>query len=239
VIHPRLRAVAFDYGGTLVSFRRPVASLDRLDPELARLLLPVRGGGAAPRGLARALDARVESAAGPSGEGSDPAREVDIARVYDAALLELVGHRVPSRTRSRVVWLHQRAWFAGVTVRPGAVRLLEAIRGHGLRTGLCSNAPYPPAVLRAQLRHLGLLAHLDVTVFSSQVGWRKPHPAIFAALLRRLRLAPGAVLFVGDSPAADLAGARAAGMRARLAPAGRAPLWSALLCEVAALGERS
>ncbi len=159
----------------------------------------------------------------------DPLRELDIARVYDTVLGGLLGRRVPARTRAQVVWLHQRAWFDGVVVRPGALATLGAIRARGLRTGLCSNAPYPASILRTQLRHLGVLPLLDAAVFSSQVGWRKPHPLMFATVARRLRVPAASVLFVGDAPAADLEGARAAGMHARRAPRGAVPHWRPLL----------
>jgi putative hydrolase of the HAD superfamily len=51
-----------------------------------------------------------------------------------------------------------------------------------------------------------------VAVFSSEVGWRKPHPAIFERALDALGVAAGEALFVGDKLATDVAGAAALGM---------------------------
>lgn len=181
-----------------------------------------------PSALARALDTEVERAAARP-PPDPPLRELEIAAVYSRALAQLGMDGVGARTRAQVLRLHQHAWFAGVAVRPGVPALLRALRGRGLRVGLCSNAPYPAPILRAQLRHLELLPLLDAVVFSSEVGWRKPHPLIFRALVRRLRVPAAAVLFVGDSPAADLAGAAAAGMRARRAPSGESPDWAGVL----------
>jgi FMN phosphatase YigB (HAD superfamily) len=47
---------------------------------------------------------------------------------------------------------------------------------------------------------------------SGEVGWAKPHPAIFAAALGRMDADPARTVFVGDNPVADMAGAKAAGM---------------------------
>jgi putative hydrolase of the HAD superfamily len=71
---------------------------------------------------------------------------------------------------------------------------------------------------RPELRPLG---HL---VISSEVSWRKPAPALFAALCRSLGQAADQVLHVGDDQANDYDGARAAGLHALLLdPDGEAP----------------
>ena len=48
------------------------------------------------------------------------------------------------------------------------------------------------------------------------VGLVKPDPRIFHLALGRLGIAPEQAVMVGDSPSADVAGARAAGARAAL-----------------------
>ena len=53
-------------------------------------------------------------------------------------------------------------------------------------------------------------------VISSEVGWRKPAPEFFAALCRSAGVPAECVLYVGDDPANDYAGAEAAGLRAVL-----------------------
>jgi putative hydrolase of the HAD superfamily len=53
-------------------------------------------------------------------------------------------------------------------------------------------------------------AHL---VISSEVGFRKPHPAFYQAACASLRLPPERVLCVGDDLENDVAGARRAGLR--------------------------
>ncbi len=66
---------------------------------------------------------------------------------------------------------------------------------------------------------------VGVVVDSAVVGARKPDPAIFGHALRALGVEPGAAVHVGDTVHADVAGARAAGLRAvHLDPFGFCPL---------------
>jgi putative hydrolase of the HAD superfamily len=68
---------------------------------------------------------------------------------------------------------------------------------------------------RASLELGGRIAErLDVALFSSEVGRRKPDPAIFERALEELGVVPERALFVGDTLATDVAGAQAVGMRA-------------------------
>jgi FMN hydrolase / 5-amino-6-(5-phospho-D-ribitylamino)uracil phosphatase len=90
--------------------------------------------------------------------------------------------------------------------------LLEALRDRDLRVGLVSNAFDPPPLLHRDLEQMGVAHRLDVAVFSSEVGVRKPHPAIFERALEAIGVEPEATLFVGDTLATDIAGARALGM---------------------------
>jgi HAD superfamily hydrolase (TIGR01549 family) len=91
------------------------------------------------------------------------------------------------------------------------IPVLEEVRAAGLRIGVVSNG----------IRDLSqFVAHhrldVDAIVDSRRHGRVKPHPTIFQAALDLLDVdAPDAVM-VGDSPAEDIEGARALGMRAIL-----------------------
>ena len=54
----------------------------------------------------------------------------------------------------------------------------------------------------------------DACVLSYAVGHAKPERAIYGVVCDRLGLPPDRVLFVGDTPSADVDGPRAYGMRA-------------------------
>ncbi len=90
--------------------------------------------------------------------------------------------------------------------------VLDELRAHGLKLGLVSNAFDPGWLLHRDLEQMGLSQRLDFSVFSSEVGKRKPHPAIFERALAELAVEPGRTLFVGDSLYADVRGAKELGM---------------------------
>ena len=70
---------------------------------------------------------------------------------------------------------------------------------------------------RRDFDDLGWSKHVAGYVSSLDVGWRKPHPAIFERALEALGVDPAATLFVGDTLATDVAGAAALGMHTCLA----------------------
>ncbi|HEX9549177.1 MAG TPA: HAD-IA family hydrolase [Acidimicrobiales bacterium] len=92
-----------------------------------------------------------------------------------------------------------------------AVSSLRAVRAGGLQLAICSNWGWElPEVVRS----CGLPDVFDVVLSSAEAGYRKPHPRIFELLVERLGLDAGSVLFVGDSVEADVLGAKSAGLRA-------------------------
>ena len=56
--------------------------------------------------------------------------------------------------------------------------------------------------------------YFETIIVSCEVGFAKPSPVIFEHASKRLAIAPGQILHVGDSLAEDIAGARAAGYQA-------------------------
>ena len=78
--------------------------------------------------------------------------------------------------------------------------------------GLVSNAFDPGWLLHRDLEQMGLEERLDFSVFSSEVGMRKPHPAIFERALEALEVEPERTLFVGDRLYEDVRGAAEVGM---------------------------
>ena len=207
-----LRAVVLDYGLTLVTYRRPDAELRAAYAAIAALLgerleLAAPDAGVLLETVHDRVDAWV--AAHEAGEALD---ELDIAALHRRAYAAL-GLRVPHEVLDECQRLEQEAWLAGVHAAPDAGAVVGALHDRGLRVGLCSNAPYRPASMHAQLAHVGLAPLLDAAVFSSEIGWRKPSPRIFAAVLERLDADAAEAVMVGDRRVEDIGGARAVGMR--------------------------
>jgi putative hydrolase of the HAD superfamily len=106
-----------------------------------------------------------------------------------------------------------RAGFPNACVLfPDAARTLSCLRASGLKLGMITNGS-----LRMQSRKLQCLALsplFDTILISDAEGVSKPDRQIFLRALERLESNPARAVFVGDHPEVDIAGARAAGMRA-------------------------
>ncbi len=76
-----------------------------------------------------------------------------------------------------------------------------------------SNFMRTDCILRP-LERDGLLPLLKAVVVSSDIGYIKPHPIIYAALAERVGASPEEIVHVGDDWDADILGATRAGMRA-------------------------
>ena len=99
----------------------------------------------------------------------------------------------------------------------GAIATLEGMRDRVPKIGLISNTGRSPGVaLRRLLERLGILTFFDVTVFSDEVGCRKPDKRIFDLAVNGLGTEPSNTVHIGDNPEADVWGAKQAGMRAIL-----------------------
>ncbi len=97
--------------------------------------------------------------------------------------------------------------------RVGAVETLAELKARRYPIGLISMcAPDAPAMWRAS----PLAPFVDVEVFSSEVGLRKPDPAIYRLAADGLRVAPDSCVYCGDGAYGELGGAQAVGMTAYL-----------------------
>jgi putative hydrolase of the HAD superfamily len=127
-------------------------------------------------------------------------------------LLQGFGVDLSEDDLERFLEAEHAAWEPARQIGDSTHALLDSLRERRLKTGLVSNAFDPGWLLRNDLERMGLAERLDVAVFSSEVGMRKPHEAIFAAALGPLGVAPERTLFVGDRRYEDIRGAREMGM---------------------------
>jgi putative hydrolase of the HAD superfamily len=100
-----------------------------------------------------------------------------------------------------------RRMFGGMAPDAAMIDGVRAIRAAGARTGLLSNSVGNEAVYdRALLAEL-----FDGWVISSEVGLRKPDPAIYALAAERIGLPAAGCVYVDDLPG-NLKPARGLGM---------------------------
>jgi putative hydrolase of the HAD superfamily len=111
-------------------------------------------------------------------------------------------------------------WYMPVTdyctVAEDVVPTLSRLRDRGYKLAIVSNTLIPGFVLDRHLELHSLLEFFPVRIYSSEVGYRKPHPRIFELAMRTVGVSPAESLFVGDLVKKDIVGARGVGMRAVL-----------------------
>jgi putative hydrolase of the HAD superfamily len=100
-----------------------------------------------------------------------------------------------------------RTWFVP---RPGAGEVLAQLRLARYPLALVSMCtPDTPAMWRSS----PLAGSVDAELFSSEIGLRKPDPAIYRLAAERLGVDAEDCLYVGDGAYRELTGAAAVGMR--------------------------
>ena len=186
-----LEAVLFDWGETLMHWE--------WDPDLL-----AHGHAAGLRALGReprpALTQRFSEAYLPLLAVPGTLEEVDYGALV-ARLLAESGIEADEAGVERFLEAEHAAWRPAHQLASTTHGLLEALRSRGLKLGLVANAFDPPALLHQDIAELGIAERIDVAVFSSETGRRKPDPAGFER-----------ALFVGDSLVGDVGGAAALGM---------------------------
>jgi FMN phosphatase YigB (HAD superfamily) len=117
------------------------------------------------------------------------------------------------RLADLVTALEDEALKSEIRVLPGARETLERLRRANVRRALiCDTGFSPGRVVRRLLDRVGLLEHLEVTVFSDEIGVPKPHPRAFTKALEALSVSREGAVHIGDLRRSDVAGAMASGM---------------------------
>lgn len=153
--------------------------------------------------------AREEDADRGLGLRTSEGRELERWRRIVAGVLDDVADLKPCFEELFEHFARPDAWRCD----PEAGPVLDWLAGRGHGLALASNYDSRLRRVAAGRPELRPLHHL---VISSEVGWRKPAREFFVALGETLGREPGQLLFVGDDPANDYDGARAAGLHAVL-----------------------
>jgi FMN phosphatase YigB (HAD superfamily) len=223
---PRLAAITFDFGNTLVPVDRAAleAVVGALADAAADRFGVSRDGFHAAWSEERARQFREEI---------PRFRETDLSVRLRRVLARLRGMATPAADETwddaaAVTWstaaeidvgldVYSRAFVAGIPPDPGVGALLARLAGR-YRLGILSNWPLAATIDR-YADAAGWTPHLAAIVVSERVGTIKPHAAIFRAAEAALApagappLAPDTILHVGDDWAADVLGGSRAGWR--------------------------
>ncbi len=96
---------------------------------------------------------------------------------------------------------------------PGATETLQQLREAGYKLGIVSNTMFPGNRLDKYLKQESLFEYFDVRIYSSEVGYMKPHRRIFEVAIEGLGVEPRRTVFVGDRLDNDVWGASRLGMQ--------------------------
>ena len=204
-----VQGVLFDYGRTLVTFEYPTEELlgviRQFRPRIEATL-----GAPAPE-----AEAILENVLLPLEQfvGSVSEDEVDYMEVYRETWA-LAGMRLPDALLYEILDAEQMCWDRAARLDPDALQVLSWLGVHGIKRAVCSNAPFPPEMMRRQVETNGVAEGADAVVFSSEIRKRKPAAEIYLAALEAIGVDPQHALFVGDRVREDYEGPRAIGMRA-------------------------
>lgn len=185
-------AVAFDLDGTLYPNRRFYLRLVPFILREHRLL----------RAMGKARDALRAAAH----EG----RFYDLQARFMAEVLKEDPEVVKEKTE-RLIYRGWEPLFRYVKLFDGVLDTLAAFRAAGLKLGLLSD--FPP---ENKLAYLGVADGWDAVLCSETTGRLKPDPRPFRALADALAVPCERILYVGNSIAYDVVGARGVGMKTAL-----------------------
>lgn len=202
-----IHAIGFDLFETLITVHGHVVreeTMGRLLQSLQRSGLAIAPETFPP--LYRAAARRFSEAAHSEGKETHN-------RFWISAALHELGHQVdPDDARiARAVEAYFSAFVDYAVPIPGTLDMLARLKTR-YRLGLLSNLTHAPAALRI-LDRLGMSCFFDVVLVSGELGYRKPHPRVFLALLEHLGVRKEHTAFVGDNLDADVRGAQQAGIQ--------------------------
>lgn len=196
-----LRAAFFDVGDTLVEAWK--------GPEVMRQLARERL--VAAFGERAWYDGLLSARFGPA-DDDDPVRQETLRWIAEW----LRGASVPTDDLDfdRVRAVLTLPLDAVSTLVDGAVEALRWCKGSGLAVVLVTNTLWRgDDEVREDWRRFGLDGLIDAVASSHDVGWRKPHRAMFERALDLAGCAPREAFMVGDRLRADVWGAAQVGIR--------------------------
>jgi putative hydrolase of the HAD superfamily len=127
----------------------------------------------------------------------------------------------------QLIATYLREWEPHTFTDPAGVAVLRQLRRRGIKIGVLSNTMWPRRWHEDVFRRDGVLDLIDGAVYSSEIGWTKPHPGAFLAAMGAVGVSDaGRCVFVGDRPWDDIHGAQQVRMRAVLIPHSEVPTFA-------------
>jgi putative hydrolase of the HAD superfamily len=193
----QIRAVIFDFFGTLTPSRSKALRDSEKEPTAACLGIPASD-------WIRAVDESWNDRV----VGADESLALAFQRIACRLNYDPTDEQLAAATQTRLA-----AYVDSAALRPDALDTLGRLRSMGFKIGLVTDCSLE---LPAVWHRLPVADLVDSAVFSCIEGTRKPDPILFTAASTRMDLAPTQCLYVGDGGGDELPGASGVGMRAVL-----------------------
>jgi len=213
-----MKAVIFDLGHTLIDYYHDWSGperriVDRLY-ELAR-----DSGGRAPEGEFRASVLKVL-------QDNRERKALEMVEIPLERVLETILGKAGCRVNEGLVQDGLEIFYGALkedrSLMPGTVEMLQHVRDLGYAIGLISDVAWglPSEYPLRDMRHFRIDPFFDDMIFSSDVGYRKPHPRLFKMALLNLGADLEGSMYIGNSLQADVRGAKGVGLKAVLKKSG-------------------
>jgi HAD superfamily hydrolase (TIGR01549 family) len=99
-----------------------------------------------------------------------------------------------------------------VIVDKNITKTLKELKNKKYKLGIISNTIYPAYLHENDITKFGWSDFFDFQIYSSQEKYRKPHPDIFRAGIKKMNLPSNRIMYVGDRYRMDALGAEKAGL---------------------------
>ena len=209
-----IRNYIFDLYGTLVDIHTDETDL-KLWQRMA-LLYAFSGARYAPGEMYKAYQAAIESlVAEAQARCPDVPKEhiePDILQVF-RRLYEKKDVQVSDEMVEHAALFFRTLSLSRIWLYPDAMKVVKGLKEKGCGVYLLTNAQ--AAFTRPELKAIGLDTLFDGIVISSEVGLKKPAPAIFEHLLKTYALDPAECLMIGNDLGDDIKPAHNLGVHSR------------------------
>ncbi|WP_181397308.1 HAD family hydrolase [Cryobacterium arcticum] len=203
-----MRHLFLDFFGTLVDYSDSRAGQGYTDTHASMLALGATGA------EHETATAWLQAFHQLNDEATDDMREFSMEELSRRAIVRLLGREPDAAEIADGAASNMADWERGVVLIPGMAQTLQEL-SQSFTLTIVSNT-HSASVVPRQLGAMGAAGSISHIVTSLEVGYRKPHPAIYQAALELAEAKAEQVIFVGDTWDADFDGPRAQGMEAVL-----------------------
>jgi HAD superfamily hydrolase (TIGR01509 family) len=208
-----INAVVFDLGGTLIEYagehdRWPDLETPGLEAAHARL---AEAGVELPP-LKRFVMTGYDVLPGRWRQATSGRQNLTVPDLLAEILAQFKLPRPPDESLEAAARVYEEAVCERAEPIPHGREILAELKEQGYLLGLLSNTMFTGRAHVEDLRRFGLDGYFDTMLFSADVNLWKPTPGPFEKVLADLGVAADEAVYIGDDPAADIVGARRAGL---------------------------